>query len=94
MRLSLLGLGLFLVFIGFALVFIGSIASIPSSTTTSSSTAVGGLVLIGPFPIFFGYGPENLLFPMVLFGIIFTVIVIIFYIITWYMFRKSQQGRV
>lgn len=93
MRLSVLGLGLLLTFIGLALVLIGSITSIPSSTS-SSTTAVGGLILIGPFPIFFGYGNNNLLFPMIIFGAVLTIIMIIFYVISLYMLRKSQEGKI
>ncbi|ARM75775.1 TIGR00304 family membrane protein [Acidianus manzaensis] len=93
MRLSILGIGLLIIFIGFALVFIGSITSVPTTTSTTS-TAVGGLVLIGPFPIFFGYGNTNLLFPLVIFGIIFTIIAIIFYVLTFYMFKRSQEGKI
>ncbi|AWR97134.1 DUF131 domain-containing protein [Acidianus sulfidivorans JP7] len=95
MRLSLLGIGLLIIFIGFALVMLGSITSTtPTPSTSTTSSAVGGFILIGPFPIFFGYGNTSLFFPMIIFGIIFAIIAIIFYIFTYYMFKKSQEGKI
>ena len=42
-------LGILLIFVGFALVILGS--------AVSGNASVGGAVFIGPFPIVFGYGP-------------------------------------
>ncbi|WP_236751298.1 DUF131 domain-containing protein [Acidianus sp. HS-5] len=90
MKLSVIGVGMILIFIGFALLFISALSS-TVSTPSSSNTAVGGLILIGPFPIFFGVGPKSELLPLTIFGIIFTIIAVIFFILTFYMFRKWSQ---
>ncbi|MFP3217025.1 TIGR00304 family membrane protein [Acidianus sp.] len=90
MKLSVIGVGMSLIFIGFALLFISAL-SCTVSTPSTTSTAVGGLVLIGPFPIFFGVGPKNELLPLTIFGIIFTIIAIIFFILTFYVFKKWSQ---
>ncbi|AWR99557.1 TIGR00304 family membrane protein [Metallosphaera hakonensis] len=83
MRLTLIGI--IVILIGFALVFAGSVSSISPSNST-----VGGVVLIGPIPIIFGKGSEGNLIPLMIIGLIFTIIAIIFFLGSIWIFRKSQ----
>lgn len=48
--MNLIKLGIYLILIGFALLFVGMIIS-------ARNTSFGGLVLIGPIPIAFGSSP-------------------------------------
>lgn len=57
--MSLIKSGIFLILIGFALVFIGTLLSARNST-------FGGLVMIGPIPIAFGTSPAVTLIAMVI----------------------------
>lgn len=52
-------LGISLILLGFALVFIGAILS-------AKDTAFGGLIMIGPIPIAFGSSPEITVIAMVI----------------------------
>ncbi len=52
-------LGLLLIMIGFASVFIGTLLS-------AQKTDFGGLIMIGPIPIVFGTSPEITLVAMVI----------------------------
>ena len=52
-------LGLLLILIGFAAVFIGTLLS-------AQKTDFGGLIMIGPIPIVFGTSPEITLVAMVI----------------------------
>ncbi|AWR94564.1 TIGR00304 family membrane protein [Acidianus brierleyi] len=88
MRLTIIGF--LIIFIGMLLIIFGSISQV---TPQSTSSAIGGLVLIGPIPIFFGVGPHQALLPLVTLGIIFTIISIIFFILSIYMFRKNIENR-
>jgi uncharacterized membrane protein len=67
--------------------------SVTQVTPQSTSSAVGGLILIGPIPIFFGVGPHQALLPLVTLGIFFTVIAMIFFIVSMYIFRKNIENR-
>ncbi len=51
--------GIFLILIGFALVFAGTLLS-------SGNTGFGGLVMIGPIPIAFGSSPTMTVVAMVI----------------------------
>ncbi|EZQ03144.1 MULTISPECIES: DUF131 domain-containing protein [Acidianus] len=93
MRLTLVYLGILIILLGIILIFIGGISSTPSSISQPTSVAYGGVVLLGPFPIFFGVGPKSELFPLLIFGIIFTIIAVIFYLYSFYIFRRSTQGK-
>jgi uncharacterized membrane protein len=50
---QLLPIGLGLIFLGFLVVAVGTFSGI------NGSTSAGGFVLIGPFPIVFGSGPDS-----------------------------------
>lgn len=88
MRLTIIGF--LLIFIGMLLIIFGSISQVAPQSTSS---AVGGFILIGPIPIFFGAGPHQALLPLVTLGIIFTVIYIIFFILSIYIFRKNIENK-
>jgi uncharacterized membrane protein len=45
-------------FLGIALVLIGVALIVVASLFLGGSSSVGGVILIGPIPIFFGAGPE------------------------------------
>jgi len=57
--MNLIKSGIFLIIIGFALVFIGTLLS-------TRNTAFGGLIMIGPVPIAFGTYPGITVVAMVI----------------------------
>ncbi|QKQ99774.1 DUF131 domain-containing protein [Metallosphaera tengchongensis] len=85
MRLTLVGIAL--IFLGFILTFIGAF----TSTSFSTSPAVGGVVLIGPFPIIFGKGYSGEVIPLIIIGLIFTVISVIFFLSSIWFIRKAGK---
>lgn len=82
MRLTLVGL--LLIFAGFGLLFVDTL-SVPTNST------VGGFVLIGPVPIVFGKGYSGSLFPLMLIGLAFTVIALIFFLASVLIFRRTMR---
>jgi uncharacterized membrane protein len=68
--------GLFVV--GFVLMFVG-VAVVILAAVFSGSSSVGGVILIGPIPIVFGSGPDAV--PLVLLGVIITVISVVLFLI-------------
>ena len=64
-------LGILLIFIGFALVILGS--------ASSGNASAGGVVFIGPFPIVFGAGPGGgtlALLSVVIGGVILAIVLL------------------
>ncbi len=47
-----------LILLGMALVFIGIAVVVVASIFSGGSGSVGGVIFIGPIPIFFGVGPD------------------------------------
>jgi uncharacterized membrane protein len=45
--------------LGIALIFVGIVVLVVASMVLDSSGSVGGIILIGPIPIFFGAGPNS-----------------------------------
>lgn len=82
-RLFLLGIGI--IFVGFVVVALG-VALGPSG---SSST--GGFILIGPFPIVFGSGPNSAMLVEV--GLVITIAVVAFYLISFFLWRSGRLPR-
>ncbi len=70
---NLIPIGILLIFLGFILIFIGSLAS--AKTGESKVSVVG---LIGPFP--FGFGTDKRLFIVTL--VIAVVLMVIWFILT------------
>ncbi len=90
MRLTLIGF--LVILVGMALVIIGSLSSVTSPTTSQTqSSAVGGVILIGPFPIVFGYGNTSQLVPLFVLGIAFTLIALVLYLVNIYFLKKMAE---
>lgn len=68
-----------LFFIGFFIVLAGIIFLFIAALSSEGSISFGGFVLIGPFPIVFGGGPEAPL--LVLFAVILGVLSLILFLI-------------
>lgn len=80
-RLTLLGVGI--IFVGFVVVALG--ASLGPAGTSSS----GGFILIGPFPIVFGSGPNSGM--LATFGLAITVAVVALYLLSFFLWRSSRR---
>lgn len=80
---KLLPLGFLLIFAGFIVLVIGSL-----SGAGGGSTSTGGFILIGPFPIVFGSGPNSGALAQI--GLVVTVAAVALYIV---MFLVSRSGR-
>jgi uncharacterized membrane protein len=87
-RLALLGMGMIIV--GFVVVALGV------AVGQGGSSSTGGFVLIGPFPIVFGSGPNSGMLAEV--GLVITVAVVAFYLISFFLWRpggrREQRGEV
>lgn len=77
--------GIALVLIGFLVVFVGS------ATSAGGSGSTGGFILIGPIPIVFGNGPNSGTLALV--GAAITVVVVLFYVVTFLRIRKVDENR-
>jgi uncharacterized membrane protein len=80
-RLALLGMGM--IFLGFVVVVLGA------SLGSGGSSSTGGFILIGPFPIVFGSGPNSGMLATV--GLVITVAVVAFYLITLLLWRSGRR---
>ena len=76
-RMTLAGIAM--VVVGFFVVLAG--------TLTSPGGSSGGFILIGPFPIVFGNGPNSGTLAVV--GGVITAVLVAFYIMTFLMMRKD-----
>jgi len=81
-QLTLLGVGI--VFVGFVVVALGA------SQGSDGSASIGGFILIGPFPIVFGSGPNSGMLATV--GLVITVAVVAFYLISLLLWRSGRRG--
>jgi uncharacterized membrane protein len=80
-RLAFLGMGI--IFVGFVVVAFG--AALGSGGTSSS----GGFILIGPFPIVFGSGPNSGMLAAV--GLAITIVVVALYLLSFFLWRSSGR---
>jgi uncharacterized membrane protein len=80
-RLAFLGVAIVLV--GFLVVAIGVLAG-PGSSSSS-----GGFILIGPFPIVFGSGPNSGMLATV--GLVFTVAMVALYLASFFFWRSGRR---
>ncbi|MEM3833599.1 MAG: hypothetical protein QW128_08475 [Thermoprotei archaeon] len=80
--------GILLIVIGFIIVFIGGVLSIPSGGNTSGSF----VVLIGPIPIIGSFGPQGTILTSLnlILILIIIIIVIVYEIITYKYLRKHS----
>jgi uncharacterized membrane protein len=65
--------------LGIALVFIGIVVLVVASLAFGSSSSVGVVIFIGPFPIVFGSGPNAGW--LILIGIILAVLSIVLFLV-------------
>jgi uncharacterized membrane protein len=65
--------------LGLMLVFVGIAVLVVASMFLGGSGSVGGVILIGPFPIVFGAGPDAGW--LILIGIIVTVLSVIVFLV-------------
>ena len=73
-------------FLGITLVFVGIAVLIVASFVFGGSGSVGGVILIGPFPIVFGAGPDaGWLFTI---SVILTIVSVILFLI---MNRRARR---
>ena len=75
-----------LFFIGFFIILVGVIITVSTALLFGGGSAsIGGFILIGPFPIVFGAGPEA---PwLALFAIILGILSVILFLALWW--RRS-----
>lgn len=86
--------GLTLIFLGIILIIVASLVSAPSTISTQPSSVSGGVagvVFIGPFPIVFGAGNPSQMPYLFTFGVIFTIIAILFFILPLILYKRSQS---
>jgi len=68
-------IGFFVIFAGIMLIMIASLLS------PGSNVSGGGIFLIGPIPIVFGYGQYSAW--MIAFAVILTIVAVIFFFLSW-----------
>ncbi len=68
-----------LFFLGFLLIIIGAILSMVAVALSGGQASFGGVIIVGPFPIIVGGGPEATL--MVILAIILTILSIAIFLI-------------
>ncbi|AAK40794.1 Protein of unknown function DUF131 [Sulfolobus islandicus Y.G.57.14] len=91
--MKLIAAGLTLIFLGFILLFLGVVLQVQTpQTTTSSSPQFAGLVLLGPIPIAFGNVPPSVLSNLIIVGVVFTIIMLIIYLIMFIIGRKTTRA--
>lgn len=88
-----------LIYAGIGLLFLGiiiiTLASITNVTPTYTSTSGGftGVIFIGPFPIIIGAGNSQQLPYLFAFGIIFTILALLFFLLPWILSQRSNKSR-
>jgi uncharacterized membrane protein len=68
-----------LIVLGISLVFVGVAVIIAASALSGGSSSIGGVILIGPFPIVFGAGPDASL--LIVLSVVLTIISLVLFII-------------
>ena len=68
-------IGFFVIFIGIMLIMAASLLS------TGSNMSGGGIFLIGPIPIVFGYGQYSVW--AIAFAVILTIVAVVFFFLSW-----------
>ncbi|MCL5877942.1 MAG: DUF131 domain-containing protein [Candidatus Bathyarchaeota archaeon] len=64
---------------GFALVLVGIVVIVVATLVFGNGGSVGGVILIGPIPIFFGSGPNAT--SLIALSVILTIISIVMFIV-------------
>jgi len=68
-------IGFFVIFVGIMLIMVASLLS------PESNVSGGGIFLIGPIPIVFGYGQYS--FWTIAFAVILTIVAVVFFFLSW-----------
>jgi uncharacterized membrane protein len=72
------------------MIFLGAVVVAAGVMTSSGvSSSGGGFILIGPFPILFGSGPDSATLSLV--GAAITVVVVLFYVLSFMRWRRGRQ---
>jgi len=79
-----LSLGTWLFFIAFAMIFIGMVLMAVGSLSNIGSISGGAVILIGPFPVILGAGPNS----AVLIGL--AIILTIFALAFYFLIRRAR----
>ncbi|HUI01718.1 MAG TPA: DUF131 domain-containing protein [Nitrososphaerales archaeon] len=79
-----------LIWVGLALIFLGSLVVIVSASGPGSSASVGGFVLIGPIPIVYGSGPDSGILAAV--AVAISLAVLVLYVAS-FLFWWGGRGR-
>jgi len=83
---SLVKFSLALIVIGFMIMFLGTLWMVSKSISgEQATTSVGGVLIIGPIPIVFGYGPHSLNIIIALLLIVIALIVFLMVLSRRYM---------
>jgi uncharacterized membrane protein len=81
---ALMRVGFALTFLGFAVVVVGALLG------AGGSGSFGGFILIGPFPIVFGSGPDSGFLAIV--AVAITGLVVAAYLVSLLLWRSSRRG--
>ncbi len=77
---TLIGAGFVLLIIGVLLIALGAVLGALKHSEGEGHTEVGGVIVIGPFPIIFGSSGRAAVFAAIL-AVVIIVLMIVFYII-------------
>jgi uncharacterized protein (TIGR00304 family) len=86
---KLIGLGFALILAGVALVFLVTLAAVARS---GGRGEVGGVVLIGPFPIVFGSSSDAVKVAVIGALVLMAVALVFFYLVPWLLARRMPPG--
>ncbi len=79
---QLVWLGLVIIFVGFFVVLAGSLIG------SSGSSSTGGFILIGPFPIVFGSGPDSGALASVALAV--SAVMIVLYLLSFFVWGRGR----
>ena len=75
--------------IGFFVIFVGIILIMAASLLSpGSNVSGGGIFLVGPIPIVFGYGQYSVW--AIAFAVILTIVAIVFFFLSWKRMRQTR----
>jgi uncharacterized membrane protein len=81
-----------LAFLGVAFIFVGfAVVALGTFTAPGGSSSTGGFILIGPIPIVFGSGPNSGLLAAV--ALVISVAVVALYLLSLFLWRSGRRRR-
>lgn len=89
--MKLIAAGFALILVGFMLIFLGVLMQSSLNVATTPNTQFAGLILLGPIPIAFGNVPASTLSNLIIVGVIFTIIMLIIYLIMFIIGRRTTR---